>query len=50
MYGIPLVDVPSLTVRFVRSAQPTAPVIEVERRRRLRSGRGARLTLGSRHG
>lgn len=50
MQGIPLVDVPSLTARFVRSALPSAPVIEPERRRRVRSGRAAGRTLGSRHG
>lgn len=50
MYGIPLVDVPSLSARFARSALPAAPVIEAEQGRRVRSGRAARRTLGSRHG
>jgi hypothetical protein len=37
MYGIPLVDVHSLTTRYARSALPTAPVLEHEKRRRVRA-------------
>ena len=34
MFGIPLIDVPSVTTRYVRSARPDAPVIEDEKKRR----------------
>jgi hypothetical protein len=34
MFGIPLIDVPSVATRYVRSARPHAPVIEDEKRRR----------------
>jgi hypothetical protein len=50
MHGIPLVDVPNLSARYVRSALPTAPVIEGEKRRRVIGSRRRRGALGSRHG
>ena len=50
MYGIPIVDVPNLSARYVRSALPTAPVIQAERRRRVIGSRSRRRALGSRHG
>ena len=50
MYGIPLVDVPNLSARYVRSALPDAPVIEAEKRRRVFGSRTRRMALGSRHG
>jgi hypothetical protein len=50
MYGIPIVDIPSLSARFARSALPAAPVIELELGWRARSGRAVRRALGSRHG
>ena len=50
MYGIPLVDVPKVSARYVRSALPAAPVIDDEKRRRVIGGRRRRGALGSRHG
>jgi hypothetical protein len=50
MFGIPLIDVPSASTRLARSALPHAPVIEDEKKRRVRSGRIRRTAVGSRHG
>ncbi len=50
MFGIPLIDVPVVNARFARSALPHAPVLEDERKRRIRGGRSRRTALGSRHG
>jgi hypothetical protein len=50
MLGIPFIDVPLVSTRFVRSALPHAPVVEAERRRRLRTGLKRRTALGSRQG
>jgi len=50
MLAIPLIDVPAINARFARSALPNAPVLEDEKRRRVRGGRARRTALGSRHG
>jgi hypothetical protein len=50
MFGIPLIDVPVINARFARSALPSAPVMEGEKKRRVRGGRTRRSALGSRHG
>jgi hypothetical protein len=44
MLGIPVVDVPSLSARYVRSALPHAPVIENEAKRRVFGARLRRRT------
>jgi hypothetical protein len=49
MFGI-VVDIPAISARYVRSALPDAPVLEVVEWRRTRSGRARRRALGSRHG
>jgi hypothetical protein len=49
MFGI-VVDIPSVSARYVRSALPGAPVIEDVRWRHIRTGRARRRALGSRHG
>jgi hypothetical protein len=49
MYGI-VVDIPAICARYVRSALPEAPVMEDEKRRRIRGGRARRGALGSPHG
>jgi hypothetical protein len=49
MFGV-VVDVPAMSVRYVRSALPDAPVIEIEDRRRIRTRRARRRAVGSRHG
>jgi hypothetical protein len=50
MFGIPLIDVPFINTRYARSALPNAPVLEDEKKRRVRSGRARRTAVGSRHG
>jgi hypothetical protein len=50
MYGIPVIDVPSISVRYARSALPKAPVLEDGRKRAIWGGRARQTTLGSRHG
>jgi hypothetical protein len=50
VYGIPLVDVNRISVRYARSALPTAPVVDEGKRRRARGGQIRRLALPSRSG
>jgi hypothetical protein len=50
MYGIPVIDVQTISVRHSRSALPKAPVLEDVRKRTTWGGRARRTTLGSRHG
>jgi hypothetical protein len=49
MFGI-VVDIPSVSARYVRSALPHAPVVEDVRWRHIGSGRPRRRAVGSRHG
>jgi hypothetical protein len=49
MFAI-VVDIPSMCVRYVRSALPDAPVVDAEDRRRMRTRRNRRRALGSRYG
>jgi hypothetical protein len=50
MFGIAVIDVPTVNARYARSALPEAPVLPVERKRRVRGGRTRRSALGSRYG
>jgi hypothetical protein len=50
MYGIPVIDVQTISVRYARSALPKAPVLEDVRKLTSWSGRPRRTGLGSRHG
>jgi hypothetical protein len=34
MYGIPVIDVPSISVRYARAALPKAPVLDDVKKRR----------------